>query len=44
MEMLLTVGELLPFDSERLPDIEIASIPKEDVGCVHNFKKLCYFE
>ena len=38
-EILLTVG-LLPFDSDILPEIEIASIPKEDIGCVHNIKKL----
>ena len=43
-EILLTVGELLPFGSNRLPKKEIASIPKEDIGCVHNFKKLWYFD
>ena len=35
-EILLTVGELLLFDYDRLLEIEIASIPKEDIGCVHN--------
>ena len=35
-EILLTVGELLPFDSNRLPKIEIASIAKEDISCAHN--------
>ena len=39
-EILLTVGQLLPFDSNRLLKVEIASIPKEDIGCVHNIKKL----
>ena len=39
-EILLTVGELLPFDYDRLPKVEIACIPKEDIGCVHNIKKL----
>ena len=39
-EILLTVGGLLSFDSDILPEIEIASIPKEDIGCVHNIKKL----
>ena len=43
-EILLTVGELLPFDSNRLLKVEIASIPKEDIGCVHNTKKLWYFD
>ena len=43
-EILLTVGELLPFGSNRLLKIEIASIPKEDIGCVHNIKKLWYFD
>ena len=43
-EILLTVGELLPVGSNRLPKKEIASISKEDIGCVHNFKKLWYFE
>ena len=44
IKILLTVGELLPFDSNRLQKIEIASIPKEDIGCIHNIKKLWYFE
>ena len=39
-EILLTVGELLQYGPNRLPKKEIASIPKEDIGCVHNFKKL----
>ena len=43
-KILLTVGELLPFGSNRLLKIEIASIPKEDTGCVHNIKKLWYFD
>ena len=43
-EILLTVGELLPFDSNRLLKVEIASIPMEDIGCVHNIKKLWYFD
>ena len=43
-EILLRVGELLPFDSNRLLKVEIASIPKEDIGCVHNIKKLWYFD
>ena len=42
-EILLTVGELLPFGSNRLPKKENAPIPK-DIGCVHDFKKLWYFE
>ena len=43
-EILFTVWELLPFDSNRLLKVEIASIPKEDIGCVHNIKKLWYFD
>ena len=43
-EILLTVGGLLLFDSDGLPEIEIASIPKEGIGCVHNIKKLWYFD
>ena len=43
-EILLTEGELLPFDHDRLPEIEIVSFPKEDIGCVHNIKKLWYFD
>ena len=43
-EILLTVGQLLPFDSNRLLKVEIASIPMEDIGCVHNIKKLSYFD
>ena len=39
-EILIIVGGLLPFDSDILPEIEIASIPMEDIGCVHNIKKL----
>ena len=39
-EILLTVWGLLPFDSDILSEIEIASIPKEDICCVHNIKKL----
>ena len=41
-EILLTVGELLPFGSNGLQKMGIASIPKEDIGCVHNIKKLWY--
>ena len=43
-EILLTVGGLLSFDSDRLLEIEIASVPKQDIGCVHNIKKLLYFD
>ena len=43
-EILLTVRGLLPFDSDIHPEIEIASIPKEDIGCIHNIKKLWYFD
>ena len=43
-EILLIVGELLPFESNRLLKVEIDSIPKEDIGCVHNIKKLWYFD
>ena len=43
-EILLTVRGLLLFDSDRLPEIEIASVPKQDIGCVHNIKKLWYFD
>ena len=43
-EILLIVGELLPFESNRLLKVEIASIPNEDNGCVHNIKKLWYFD
>ena len=43
-EILLTMGELLPFHSNRLLKVEIASTPKEDIGCVHNIKKLWYFD
>ena len=43
-EILLTVGGLLWFDFDILLEIEIASIPKEDIGCVHNIKKLWYFD
>ena len=43
-KILLTVGELPPFHSNRLLKVEIASIPKEDIGCVHNIKKLRYFD
>ena len=43
-EILIIVGGLLPFDSDRLLEIEIASIPKEDIGCVHNITKLWYFD
>ena len=31
-EILLIVGELLPFDSNRLLKVQIASIPKEHMG------------
>ena len=43
-EILLTMGELLPLHSNRLLKVEIASTPKEDIGCVHNIKKLLYFD
>ena len=43
-KILLTVPGLLPFDYDIVPEIEIASIPKEDIGCVHNTKKLRYFD
>ena len=43
-EILLTVGELLPLDSNRLLKVEIASIPMEHNCCIHNIKKLWYFD
>ena len=43
-EILIIVGGLLLFNSDRLQEIEIASLPKEDIGCVHNITKLWYID